>query len=77
MHCFSVPVTKLFPSPLLLRSVPLAFQKLIDLSILCFSLSFYMCKEGHALIFLQRNVSRCSSLNVGSGSATFLNESLT
>lgn len=38
VHCFSVPVTKLFPSPLLLRSVPLAFQKLIDLSILCFSL---------------------------------------
>jgi len=33
-HCFSVPVIKLFPSHLLLHAVPLAFQKLIDLSIL-------------------------------------------
>lgn len=31
---FSVPVTKLLPSRLLLYAVPLAFQKLIDLSIL-------------------------------------------
>lgn len=36
-----------------------------------------MCKGEHALIFLQRNVSHCSSLNVGPGSAAFLNESLT
>lgn len=34
VHCFSVPVTKPFPACLLLHAVPLAFQKLIDLSIL-------------------------------------------
>lgn len=32
VRCFSAPVTKLFPAHL--HAVPLAFQKLIDLSIL-------------------------------------------